>query len=369
LHFTIHFDPATLPADAAALCDDPREGTLFRSLPWLVRALPAGLLPGDQLRLYLLSETDAPDAAPVALLPAVYSRLYGSHPGARVLHFLQREEYPYSPIGPDAHATVVADCVAAWLKANPQAFDVVRVSPLDPGSPFTPAIIAALRRHGMWVQLYNHARNRFADVGGMSAAEYLEQRPRALRETLDLNTRLLMQGGRGEFHFPCTPELVEDAWGTVMRVVDRNPPDVAVEPPDYLRAVIDTAAATGTLRLGIFMLDGQPAAMQLWVINARTARCLRIWEAEDRRTFPIDEILTQLMAVCLIDGDRVERLEFGEINEEFAAEWAPGASDRLGLAAFNRHTWKGRSGALRHIVLPRLMAPVTRLWRRLRPRR
>lgn len=362
LHVQIYDLPHDLPPDARGLFDDASEGNIFRSYEWLSLATPHGLQPGDRLRLFLLQ---GDDGRAVALMPAVYSRLYASHPMARVLHFLQREERPFEPIGRSFDAEPVVNAIAAWLRENPKSVDVLRASPLDPALPFTAHVLAAVRRSGYWTQLYRHAPSRYARVAGLTFSEYLAQRPRALRESLDLNTRLLMQGGRGEFHFPCSPELVEDAWESVRYVIDRAPEEDAPDSIDYLRAVLDTASACGALRLGIFSLDGVPVAVQLWVVSERVARCLRIWGAQGQRTFPIDDVLTQLVTLCLIDGDHVEELEFGDVNEAFAADWAPMTRDRLGLAAFNRRTGRGIRGAFRHIGLQLLLAAPRRMWRKI----
>ncbi len=353
-----------LPPAVLALCPAVGDGDLFSTASWLAGPARAALLPGDGLQLHVAHE-DGLSARCVALLPAVYSRLYGSHPGARVLHFIQREEQPYLPIGSQVQHAEVADAVVRKLIGRERPVDVVRASPLDPDHPFTPAMAQALQRHGFWIQFYRHARSHHVQVAGMSFAEYLAQRPRALRETLELNTRLLMQGGRGEFHFPCTPELVEDAWDTFCLAVSRAPRADAPDSLDYLREVLKASAEAGVLRLGIFSLDGEPVAIQLWVIVGNKARCLRIWSVEGQRTFPVDDVLTQLMALCLIDGDHVEELEFGDVDEAFARAWAGGVRERLGLAAFNRRTLRGIRGALRHIALSGLAAAPRRLWRRL----
>ena len=365
LRVFIYPHSSELSAPARALCADAGVGNLFHSLPWIETVVPAGIDVGDRLQYYVVAD-EGPDALPLALLPAVYSRLYGSHPGARVLHFVQREEQPYEPTG---SSTGVAEGIGTWFGANPTAIDVVRLSPLDPTRSFAMEIASALRRHGFWVQLYRQARSHYVNVAGMSASDYLAQRPRALRESLDLNTRLLLQGGRGEFHFPCTPELVEDAWGSACYVVDHAGEEGRSDPPRYLRALLDVAAAAGKLRLGLFSLDGVPVAMQLWVVGDGVARCLRIWSAPQQQIFPIDDVLTNLMVICLVDGDQVGELEFGDVAEVFASDWAPQARERLGLAAFNKRTWRGVRGAVRHIGIQLLKSTPPYLWARLRGRR
>jgi hypothetical protein len=354
-----------LSAATDALFADVR-GSLFHSRAWLENAERNGLRPGDQLRLFAV-EADGNDA-PVALLPAIYSRLYASHPGARVLHFLQPEEQPYEPLAANRKGDV-ADAVRsiiAALQQKPNAYDVVRVGPLDPGSPFTREVIAALRRMHYPLQTYHQLSDWYETVGGTSFREYFARRPRLLRESLDRNTHLLLQGGRGRFNFSCTRELLDNAWDSIQYVLAAAPVEGEPDPPGYLRSIMTLAADTGTLRLGLFYLDDLPVAMQLWVVTAGVARCLRIWSAQGQRAFPIDDVLTQMMAVCLIDGDHVAELDFGGITQEFARDWAPKARQRIAVAAFNPRTWRGLRGAARHIGVQMLKSLPSRLWRRMR---
>jgi len=361
---------ASLPAEAAALFDDPTGGDLLRSREWLENAERNGLRPGDRIRIYSVHEPR--NEQMVALLPAVYSRLYAAHPEARVLHFTLPEDQDYRPMASDGEAlpsSLFAEVLDA-LRSAPPSYDVIRVSPLPAASPLAAEFATALHRTGHFLHSYRHPPARFESVAGMSFKDYLAARPRPLRESLDRNTRLLLQGGRGRFHFPCNPELLEATGGDVQRIIDAAPEDDAPEPPSYLASMMALAADHGALRLGLMYLDDQPVAMQFWVVTAGFARCLRIWGAQGQQPFPIDDVLTQLMAVCLIDGDKVAELNFGAIDDEFARNWAPQARERMGIAAFTPRTWRGLRGALRHVGAQRLKSLPARAWHRLigRPR-
>lgn len=350
---------AELAANAAGLFPDAGAGGLFRSRAWLENFERNGLRPGDQLRLFSVEL----DGRPVALAPALYSRLYAAHRHARVLHFLQPDEQPYELLLAGVSAREVAESLAGWLAANRQAYDVVRAGPFDAHSPFLEALVPALRAARHPLQRYAHFSDRYESVAGMSFKDYLARRPRELRESLERNARLLLQGGRGRFHLARTPELLEDSWGSVRRIADAAPREGEPEPPGYLPSAMALAAEAGALRLGIFLLDDVPQAMQLWVVDGGAARCLRIWEVREARPFPIDAVLTQMMALCLIDGDRVSELDFGAVSEAFAREWAPAARPRIALAAFNPRTWRGLRGAARHVAGQTLRALRSRLFR------
>lgn len=349
---------AELPAAAADLFA-VRE-PIFQSRAWLENFERNGLRPGDQLRVFSVEL----DGRPVALAPAVYSRLYAAHPNARVLYFLQADEQPYEPLLGKASAREAAAALADWLVANRNAYDVVRAGPLDPQAPFAAALVAALRASRHPLQLYAHFSDRYETVAGISFKDYVARRPRALREVLERNSRLLLQGGRGRFHLASNRELLEDSWGSIRRIVDQTPREAESEPPGYLPSVLALAADAGALRLGIFFLDDVPEAMQLWIVNTGVAYCLRIWEVRGFRPFPLDEVLTQMMALCLIDGDRVRELDFGAVSEAFARDWAPAARPRVALAAFNPRTWRGLRGALRHVGMQYLKSLLPSFLRR-----
>ena len=358
-----------LPASAAALFDDAREGDLFRSGNWHAQMERTGLRPGDGLRLYALETS--PGQALVALLPAHYSRLYPSHPGARVLHFLQPDEQPYEPLtrGGDAGTPDAARQVIAAIRAEPRAYDVIRASPLDPGSRFAHDITRALRETGHFMQAYRQPDNRYETVAGLTFQDYLAARSRPLRETLERHNRLLLQGGRGRFFMARDREQLDDAWGAVHHAIATTPSDVPPESGDHLRAIMGVAADADALRLGMFFIDDKPANAQFWVVNRGVAHCLRLWSGPDQRTFPFDDLLTQMMALYLIDADHVTELDFGGISDEFADAWAPKSRERIGVVAFNRRTARGLRGAARHIGVGMLKALPARLWRRLRGQR
>lgn len=356
-------DIADLPAPVERLFATPRAGELFQTADWVLRA--NGARPGDRFRLYLVQ-----DAAqePVALLPALYARLYTSHPGARVLHFLQPQEQPYQPLTREqgVQSPALAGALMDWLAQDANGHDVLRISPLDPLSVFTRSMLAALHKSAYWLQMYRHTNDRYASVEGLSFRDYLAQRPRALRETLELNTRLLMQGGRGRFHLVCNPEQLLAAAAAIRYLEDHRVDADDSDIPGQLEAMLEVAADAEELRLGLFHLDEVPVAMQFWVVTQGKARLVHLWEAADQRTFPIDDVLTQMMALCLIDGDHVSELDFGNIAPEYAHEWAPLERERVGIAAFNPRTWRGRTGALRHVGMQVIKNLPGTLWGRLK---
>ncbi|HYX63004.1 MAG TPA: GNAT family N-acetyltransferase [Burkholderiales bacterium] len=336
---------AALPASFDPLFSSER--SLFRSRAWLENVERHGLRPGDRLRLFAVES----EGRPLALLPALYSRLYAVHPNARVLHLLQQEELPYEPLTAEGggDAAHLARWLVGFLKAHPRSYDVVRVSPLAVDSAFGQALLAELRRSRHPVQTYVYAADRYETSAGLSFKEVMSARPRALRESLDRNTQLLLQGGRGHMVLVRDAEQLAAAREAILDVIAACGLEGDQEVPRYVPGMVAVAGAADALRLGLFFLDGAPVAMQLWVISDGRGYCMRIWGAQAQAVFPIDDVLTQLMILCLVDGDRVAELDFGPVSDAFADSWALKARARVGLAAFNARTWRGVRGAVRHV--------------------
>ena len=356
---------AMLPEEYRSLFHNPRSGNLFHSREWLENFALNGLEAGDRIRLYAV-ESGA-DGAPLALWPAVYSRLYSAHPLARVVHFRQPEDLPFEPLlAPGDHdPRWVVQSVFEFLRAHKDSYDVVRVSPIDPESSFGRSVYVALNftRHAL--QTYPHLADRYATVAKQSFEEYLAGRPRLLREALGSTGRLLLAGGRASFDLVRTVPELEEAWPRFLPIVRALAEEAQPEPPNYLSSLMYVAAQAGALRLGILSLDGTPAAAQLWIVTGGSGHCIRIWGIQLQRGIPLDDLLTQCMAEQLINADRVLKLNYGAIVGEFARNWAPEAQERMGIAAFNLRTWRGIKGAARHVGGQYIKSIPRRIWRRI----
>jgi hypothetical protein len=80
---------------------------------------------------------------------------------------------------------------------------------------------------------------------------------------------------------------------------------------------------------------------------------------------PLDDMVTERLALHLLDVDRVRELDFGSIDSEFARNWAPRTRQRIGVIAFNPRTWRGIKGAVRHILMPKVLAVPRRIRRKM----
>ena len=356
-----------LPPAFESLFADSRSGSFFRTRSWLEVFSRYGVDAGDRFRLYAV---DA-DGAPLALLPAVVSRLYRAHPRARVLHFIQPEAEPYLPLLAPDHPDFarILEGLIESIRAERRPCDVLRVSPLDPASPFAHELILSLRRLGYLVQLYRHLDDRYEQTEGMSATAYLAARPGALAATLRGKGQPSFDSGRCRFRLIRDASDVDVGNEAYQIVLETSPGEAEIEPAGYVRNLMRAAADAGALRLGLIFFDGEPAAVQLWIVSAGVARCIRIWNDPAHADLPLDDMLTERLVVHLLDSDGVRELDFGSLASEAAQNWAPQARQRVGVIAFNPRTWRGIKGAVRHIAIPKLLSLPRRIRRRLKRRK
>jgi broad specificity phosphatase PhoE len=344
-----------LPAACAEFLQDLERAGGSLGLAWLDNFRCSRVLPGSQFRLYALE--NSAKSAPVMCMPAIYSRLYAAHPRARVIHFLQPDGDAYEPIAKVGAKT--EDCVPrlfAFLEAELPRCDVLRFSPLNPGSPFAGELMRTLSRARWPRRVEKLPSVRYLATHGRSHEQIMAERPPSLRGRLEAGARGLGDTGRASFRIVRDLGDVVGAWQDYCAIVGDELFEMAGDAPEYIEGVMRVAAAGGTLRMGFLDLDGAPASVQVWRLTNGNAHCLRVWTDLTKREQGLSELLTAHMTRLLIDDDRARELHFGAFSDAFAADWAPEASPRLELIAFNPHTGRGVRGAIRHLTVAALRA-------------
>ena len=146
----------SLASSALSLFEHAAGAGFFQSSAWLDNFRRHGAPPGDRLQLYAI---EAGEGSLLALVPAIYSRLYSVHPRARVLHFLHPDGLDYLPLlaSGEENPLRAVESVLQGLFPVRRAYDVVRFSPLERDSSFANGLISVLRRNRHPLQIYRHA--------------------------------------------------------------------------------------------------------------------------------------------------------------------------------------------------------------------
>lgn len=226
------------------------------------------------------------------------------------------------------------------------SWDVLSLSELDPRDPAYRAAVAALRRAGFLVECVFHSGTWYEDTAGLNFADYLAARPSELRNTWRRKRRRLGLGGRLKTAFFADAAGIDQAIADYQRIYAASWKP-AESFPRFIPALIRRAAEEGALRLGIYTVDGAPAAAQFWIVWSGRAVIYKL--AHDRRfdDLSLGTLLTMEMAERVLTLDRPREINFGRGDDPYKKLWLSQRRERWGIAAANPRTPRGLGLGLR----------------------
>lgn len=361
-----------LPPAYAALREQLAQAGLFGTPDWFALLMQHSFNARD--RLWLYGVEDAASGRPLMLAPLRLGRDDPGVPGARIAGSASHpENFCVAAFAFDAALEQPEDVAAALFRALREGdpalcdapVDVVRLWPLASDSELGDILYMALLDAGFRVQVYANSYNRFETTAGLSHADYFAQRSANLRYSARRRRRALERSGTLELLVVRGGEALEGAiaeYRAVSLASWKKPHSMLSS--DAI-AMIRLAAEQGALRLGLLRVGGVPAAVQFWIVSAGVAHCVRLAYAEAFKKAAVGVVLTDYMLAQVMDGDRVERVDFGFGREDYKGGWMKEARLYVGLLAFNPRSWRGRWQALRHIdgqpLKRRVKAALTKL--------
>jgi hypothetical protein len=253
----INPDFRRLPSGLADAFDADRDG--FFQLPaWYDLMVRSGVPPGTETRVY----TDQRAGSSTAVLLHTTGREDGRRLGSLTnAHSLEHDIVHSSAADLE---TALAAILSEILDERPR-WDCLSLSELDPRAPSYAAIANALRGAGLMVACSFDSGTWYEDTAGLSFADYLAARPSSLRNTWHRKTRKIERTNLLVKRFFEGDKDLDQAVADYQSVYSASwkPAEFF---PDFVPALIRLAGELGALRLGIFYLDGIPAAAQLWVV-------------------------------------------------------------------------------------------------------
>ena len=184
------------------------------------------------------------------------------------------------------------------------------------------------------------AANWVADTEGLDFEAYWAKRPGQLRNTAKRRAKA------AELDVAIHDRFDPSAWADYQAVYRASwKPGEGSFP--FLRALAEQEGAAGTLRLGIAKKDGVPVAAQLWLVENEEALIHKLAYAEAAKAMSPGTILSMAMFRHVLDRDRVRRIDYGNGDEPYKADWMDERRTVWQLRAFNPRTVRGLSGAVR----------------------
>jgi hypothetical protein len=242
-----------------------------------------------------------------------------------------------------APATVLDRALGAIfgeILADRPRWDCIRLLELDPSDESYGALIRALRRAGFFVECTAGAGTWFETTGGMSFKDYLAERPSQLLSTWRRKRRSLAATGRltASFFSQLTGIDATIADYQTVYAASWKTPEAF---PRFMPELIRLAAGLGALRMGIYYIDGLPAASQFWILWRGRAVIYKL--AHDSRfdKLSLGTLLTMEMVERVLEQDRPEEINFGRGDDPYKRLWLPRRRQRWGITAANPRTARG----------------------------
>jgi hypothetical protein len=322
-----------LPSGLACAFDKSSQDSFFALPAWYDLMARYGVPPSTEIRLYtderpgsaaavLAQTTTGDDGRNLASLTNAHSLEHG------ILH------------APGADLEMGLAAILFEILAERPQWDCLFLSELDPREPGYANLLVALRRAGLLVERCFSSGTWYEETVGLSFPNYVSARPSELRNTWHRKRRKLGRSNR------LTRSFVDDDKGLDQAVADYEtvyagswkPPELF---PDFVPALIRLAGKLGALRLGMYYLDGIPAAAQFWIVWKGRAVICKLAHDKLFDDLSLGTLLTMEMFERVLTDDRPHEISLGRGDDPYKKLWLPKRRERWGIAAANPRTWRG----------------------------
>ena len=322
-----------LPSGLAWAFDKSLPNSFFALPAWYDLVARCGVPPATEIRVYtaerpasataLMAQTTTEDGGRnLASLTNAHSLEHG------ILH------------APGADLETGLAAILSEILAERPKWDCISLSELDPREPSYAALVGELRRAGLLVERRFSSGTWYEETAGLSFSDYVSARPSELRNTWRRKRRKLERSNR------LTMSFIDDDRGLDQAVADYEtiyaaswkPPELF---PDFVPALIRLADEFRALRLGVYHLDGIPAAAQFWIVWRGRAVICKL--AHDKRFdgLSLGTLLTMEMFERVLTDDRPHEISLGRGDDPYKKLWLPKRRERWGITAANPRTWRG----------------------------
>lgn len=223
----------------------------------------------------------------------------------------------------------MADFVFAEL-----GFGHITLSPIPGWDSSTEILTQGFQEAGWRCTVQPRFDNWVHDVVERDYAEYLLKRPGALRSTIKRKT------AKSGLEFEICTAVTDKVWAEYQDIFDKSwkgdEGSIA-----FLRAMAETEAQAGALRLGIARLGGRAVATQLWTVENGTAIIHKLAYDEAVKSYSAGTLLSAHMFEHAINQDKVRHIDYGTGNNAYKRDWMSECQMLVTVEAFHPRTLMG----------------------------
>ncbi len=321
-----------LPRGLDAIFDGSGDDSFFALPAWYDLMARHGVAAGTEIRVYA---DERPHSATALVLRAAAD---GERRLASLTDIYSAEHAAVAAPGADFAAGLGA--ILDEIGAERPRWDSLLLAALDPGDPRYAAAIAVFRRAGFLVECVFQFGTWYEETQGLSFADYAAARPSELRNTWSRKRRRLDRGNRLQKTFLSSVADIDRAIADYQTIYAASwKPAEAY--PGFVPRLIRCAAAAGALRLGLYHVDGIPAAAQLWTMWRGRAVIHKL--AHDKRfdDLSLGTLLTMEMIERALEEDRPREISLGLGDDPYKKLWLPKRRERWAIRAANMRSPRG----------------------------
>jgi Acetyltransferase (GNAT) domain len=329
--------------------DDMSGGDLFSTGPWFRHFAKTAIGEGESAKF--LEWRVGSHGAPIGLALKTARAITFPHP--RLLEsMVSYYSCGYGPIGSLVHDEAMLRGLGGALGIAAQAFDAVKLGPMDRNAAFAAACQQGLTRAGLrtfWTLAY---RNWYAATEGMSYRQYLSALTSTFPATSEKRRQSFLRKHPSSISIVTSADGLDEAIDAYQHVYASSWKQQ--EPfPAFIPGLIRTAAEQGWLRLGILRVEGEAAAAQLWFVVDRRALIYKVAYVDRFAKLSVGSTLSCALLEHVLDIDHVREVDFLSGDDPYKAKWMFARRDRWTLLGFNPRRWRGVVAACREAVSQR----------------
>jgi hypothetical protein len=225
--------------------------------------------------------------------------------------------------------------IGAALGRALRGWPSLRLDALDVDWPGLTPLMAGMRAAGWRGYRFDSFGNWHETVAGLGWDDYLAARPGPLRETI--RRKLRRHAGTLSLSIarePATAAAALPAYEAVYASSWKQP-----EPyPRFTPMLVQRAAESGVLRLGVLRQGGTPLAAQYWIVQHGTASLLKLAHDKTATAISPGTLLTAMMLRCLLEQETLAEFDFGRGDDPYKQAWTRQRRQRIGVMLANpRH--------------------------------
>lgn len=185
-------------------------------------------------------------------------------------------------------------------------------------------IAAAFKDAGWVVDVTACDENHYLRLHGRTFEQYWNSRPGQLKNTVKRKAK------KNTVSIRIETEFSETGWQDYEKVYVRSwkPQEGS---PEFLKQLAQHESGSGTLRLGLAYIDGQPVAAQFWTVENGIALIHKLAHDERHLDASPGTLLSAALFRHVIDRDKVDEIDFGTGSDAYKQDWMDAVRPRYRL--------------------------------------